>query len=77
MGRAVSMLLSECVYSTGFLGRSLTSCKNMTEDDWRWHMYDTVRPNLETNTSTRPYAFTYLYRLKGQTGSAIRMQFTI
>ena len=38
------MLLSECVYSTGFSGRLLTSCKNMTEDDWRWHMYDTVRP---------------------------------
>jgi hypothetical protein len=43
MGRAVSTLLSEYVYSVGFSGRLLTPCKNMTEDDWRWHMYDTVR----------------------------------
>ena len=46
MGRAVSTLLSECVYFTGFSGRLLTSRKNMTEDDWRWHMYDTVRPTI-------------------------------
>ena len=44
MDRAVSTLLSECVHSTGFSGHLLTFCKNMTEDDWRWHMYDTVRP---------------------------------
>ena len=37
------MLLSEYVYPISHAWYWLTSLKNMTEDDWRWHMYDTVR----------------------------------
>jgi hypothetical protein len=47
--------------------------QNMTEDDWRWHMYDTVR-----------HSFAFLYisedsvcRLKDQIGSATKMLFII
>ena len=44
MARAVSTLLSGCAYITFYAGvLLLTYFKNMTEDDWRWHMYDTVR----------------------------------
>ena len=41
--RAVSTLLSEYVCPIVCTGLRLTFRKNMTEDDWRWHMYDTVR----------------------------------
>jgi hypothetical protein len=37
------MLLLEYVHSILRAWYQLTSFKNMTEDDWRWHMYDTVR----------------------------------
>jgi len=47
MARAVSTLLLGCVCLALYAGvRLLTSFKNMTEDDWRWHMYDTVRSTL-------------------------------
>jgi hypothetical protein len=47
MARVVSTLLLGCVGLTIYVGvLLLTSCKNMTEDDWRWHMYDTVRSGL-------------------------------
>lgn len=47
LARAVSTLLSGCVYLSLHTGDlPLTSFKNMTEDDWRWHMYDTVRSTL-------------------------------
>jgi hypothetical protein len=43
----------------------------MTEDDWRWHMYDTVRLLL-------PFFLMFLtvlfVRLKDQTGSVIKTQ---
>ena len=40
--RVVSTLLLEYVYPISRAWYWLTSLKNMTEDDWRWHMYDTV-----------------------------------
>jgi hypothetical protein len=46
MARVVSTLLLGCVGLTIYAGVLLTSFKNMTEDDWRWHMYDTVRSAL-------------------------------
>jgi succinate dehydrogenase (ubiquinone) flavoprotein subunit len=43
VARAVSTLLLGCVGLCMYAGVLFTSFKNMTEDDWRWHMYDTVR----------------------------------
>ena len=63
MSRVVLTLLSECVYFIGFLGRLLIPCKNMTEDDWRWHMYDTVRPICR---QTHSLAYMHLLTLTGQ-----------
>jgi hypothetical protein len=65
MDRAVSTLPSECVYTTGCLGRLLTSCKNMTEDDWRWHMYDTVRPAFGNKSIYSPTCAYLSFQVKG------------
>src|SRR5260221_1435612 len=54
MARAVSTLLSGCAYLTSDAGvLLLTSFKNMTEDDWRWHMYDTVRSTFKMDPLIR------------------------
>ena len=47
----------------------------MTEDDWRWHMYDTVRLAIEMDLFTRLHILTYGYRSKVRTGSATRTPF--
>ena len=43
----------------------------MTEDDWRWHMYDTVRPPL---LSFFIFLNILICRLKDRIGSVIKMQ---
>jgi len=77
MARAVSMLLLECVCLSICTGLLLTSCKNMTEDDWRWHMYDTVRPVRRRTHHPHIRIYRLSHRSKVQTGSVTRTQFII
>lgn len=51
---------------------SSVSLQNMTEDDWRWHMYDTVSSSSVAHIATSDI----LCRLKDLTGLEIRMPFT-
>ena len=32
---------------------------NMSEDDWRWHMYDTVKGICRSHTMSCPYAYEF------------------
>ena len=66
------MLLLGFVYLLHFTSVIERLMQNMTEDDWRWHMYDTVR--LSCFLPTLYISKDSVCRLKDRIGSGTKTQ---